>query len=148
MALPEVGSDAKDFTLTDKDGKTVSLADYAGKNVLLWYFPRAYGGNCTKQACSFRDHAADFEARNTEVLGITFSPPEELRSWAEETGLASGLLSDSDHSVAMAYGAADGPDQERPTRVSVLIGPDGKVLKTYTVTDAAAHPGEVLKDLG
>lgn len=148
MALPEVGSDARNFTLTDKDGKSVSLADFAGKNVLLWYFPRAYGGNCTKQACSFRDHAQAFKDRNTEVLGITFSPLEELKAWAEETGLTSDLLQDADGSIARAYGAADSPDQERPKRVSILIGPDGKVLKTYTVDDAAGHPAVVLKDLG
>jgi peroxiredoxin Q/BCP len=82
------------------------------------------------------------------VLGINFSSSDELRAWSNETGLTSDLLFDADRSVAMAYGAAESADQEKPIRVSVLIGPDGKVLKTYTVTDAEGHPDEVLADLG
>lgn len=81
------------------------------------------------------------------VLGITFSLPQDLKAWSGETGLATDLLYDADRSVAMAYGAAESADQERPTRISVLIGPDGKVLKTYTVSDAEGHASEVLLDL-
>lgn len=71
-----------------------------------------------------------------------------MRAWREEVGLAADLLSDADRSVAMAYGAADSPDQERPRRVSVLIGPDGRIARVYEVADAEAHPAEVLADLG
>ncbi len=81
------------------------------------------------------------------MLGITFSSPEELKAWAHETGVTTDLLYDADRSVAMAYGAAESVDQERPTRISVLIGPDGKVLKTYAVSDAEGHPSEALMDL-
>ena len=89
-----------------------------------------------------------FKDKNTEVVGITFSPLEELKSWAKETGLTTDLLQDSNGATAMAYGAADSAEQERPKRVSVLIGPDGTVLKTYEVSDAEGHPDVVLADLG
>lgn len=82
------------------------------------------------------------------LLGVTFSPEEDLKSWGEEVGLESDLLCDADRNVAMAYGAADSVDQERPKRMSVLIGPDGKVVKTYAGPDAEGHPAEVLADLG
>lgn len=82
------------------------------------------------------------------MLGITFSPKEDLKSWAEEVGLESDLLCDANRAVAIAYGAADSADQERPRRMSVLVGPDGKVAKTYESPDAAGHPAEVLADLG
>jgi len=82
------------------------------------------------------------------LLGITFSPKDDLKSWAEEVGLESHLLCDMSRTVAMAYGAADSADQERPKRMSVLVGPDGKVMKTYATPDAAEHPAEVLADLG
>lgn len=82
------------------------------------------------------------------MLGITFSPPDDLKTWAGETGLTTDLLCDADRSVALAYGAADSVDQEKPSRISVLIGPDGKVLKTYAKPDPATHPSEVLADLG
>lgn len=82
------------------------------------------------------------------MLGITFSLPEDLEKWIGDTGLTTDLLYDSDRTVAMAYGAAESSDQERPTRLSVLIGSDGKVIKIYTKPDPAAHPTEVLIDLG
>jgi peroxiredoxin Q/BCP len=81
------------------------------------------------------------------LLGITFSPPEDLKAWAEESGLTTDLLFDSNRSVAMAYGAAESFDQERATRLSVLIGPDGKVVKVYAKPDPDTHPAEVLRDL-
>ena len=81
------------------------------------------------------------------MLGITFSPAEELKKWGGEVGLTTQLLCDADRSVAMAYGAAASADQEKATRVSVLIGPDGKVVKTYATPDAEGHPAEALADL-
>ncbi len=81
------------------------------------------------------------------MLGITFSPAEDLKSWRDEVGLTTELLCDADRSVAMAYGAAKSADQEKATRVSVLVGPDGKVVKTYAAPDAEGHPAEALADL-
>jgi peroxiredoxin Q/BCP len=125
----------------------VSLADYAGRKVLIWFFPRAYGKGCTLQAASFRDHMPDFAGTDTVVLGITTSSSDDLRSWSQEIGLTTELLSDADHAVSSAYGAFEDPDQERPKRVSILIGSDGKVAKTYRVEDAPGHPATALKDL-
>lgn len=82
------------------------------------------------------------------MLGITFSTPEELKNWRDEVGLDADLLCDADRSVALAYGAAESADQERPKRVSILVGPDGRVVRTYTVSEAETHPGEALADLG
>jgi len=82
------------------------------------------------------------------LLGITFSPKDDLKSWAEEVGLDSHLLCDVSRAVAIAYGAADDAGQERPKRMSVLVGPDGKVVRTYATPEAAGHPAEVLSDLG
>jgi peroxiredoxin len=81
------------------------------------------------------------------VLGIAFSPVEELKAWRAEVGLGADLLCDADRQVAIAYGAADTPDQERPRRRSVLIGADGRVLKVYDVADAEGHAAAVLADL-
>jgi peroxiredoxin len=81
------------------------------------------------------------------LLGITFSATEDLKSWREEVGLTTELLCDTDRSVAVAYGAAENKDQERPKRISVLVGPDGKVVKTYATPDGETHPAEALADL-
>ena len=82
------------------------------------------------------------------MLGITFSTPEDLKSWGLEVGLNSELLCDADKAVAMAYGAAENADQERPKRVSVLVGADGKVARVYAAPDPEAHPAEALADMG
>ena len=81
------------------------------------------------------------------LLGITFSAVDDLKAWRREVGLGPDLLCDADRSVAIAYGAADGPEQERPRRRSVLIGAGGTVLKVYDVDDAEGHPAAVLADL-
>jgi peroxiredoxin Q/BCP len=82
------------------------------------------------------------------LLGITFSSPADLKKWRDETGLTTELLCDSDRAVAMAYGAAEDADQERPTRMSVLIGPDGTVVQIYAKPDPESHPADVLADVG
>jgi peroxiredoxin len=81
------------------------------------------------------------------VLGITFSPTADLKKWAEEVGLEQQLLCDADRSVALAYGAAESADQERATRISVLIGPDGKIAKTYEDFNAETHASDALPNV-
>ncbi len=81
------------------------------------------------------------------MVGITFNPPEDLKQWADEHGYTATLLYDADRAVAMSYGAADSPDQEKATRVSILVGPDGNISKTYEVEDAPGHADAVLADV-
>ena len=80
-------------------------------------------------------------------MGITFSPTEDLKKWREEVGLPSELLCDTDKSVAIAYGAAENADQEKPSRIGIVIGPDGKVANAYPVDDAERHASTALSDL-
>ena len=81
------------------------------------------------------------------LLGVTFSAVEDLKRWREEVGLQCDLLSDADRAVGLAYGAADGADQEKARRLSVLVGPDGNVVKVYSTPDVEVHAREVLDDL-
>ena len=81
------------------------------------------------------------------MLGITFSALDALAQWRDEVGAFGELLSDAERAVAMAYGAAEDTQQEKASRISVLIGPQGRVVKTYQPADAAAHADEVLADL-
>jgi thioredoxin-dependent peroxiredoxin len=148
MALPEVGSTPPAFTLPSQNGNDVSLADYAGKNVLIWFFPRAFGGGWTKQIDGFRDRIQNFADKNTELVGITFNSPGDLKKWGADESYPGVLLSDGDRSVAMSYGAAESADQEKATRISILVGADGKVVRTYDSPVADEHPGEALSDLG
>ena len=82
------------------------------------------------------------------LLGVTFSAIDDLRNWREEVGLPCDLLSDSDRAVGLAWGAAESADQEKAKRISVLVGPDGNVVKVFPAPDVETHALEVLDDLG
>ena len=82
------------------------------------------------------------------MLGVTFSAVDDLRNWREEVGLPCDLLSDSDRAVGLAWGAAESADQEKAKRISVLVGPDGNVVKVFPALDVETHALEVLNDLG
>ena len=147
MTLPKIGSMAPAFTLPNQDGKDVSLSDYTGKHVVLWFYPRAYGNNWTKQARGFRARAQDFISKDTVVLGITFGSKEELKKWKKELDLKSDLLCDADKSVSLAYGAAETNEKERPSRIGIVIGPNGKVIYSYDVDDAEGHAARALAEV-
>ena len=147
MANLKIGELAPDFELPNQNGDLIKLSDYAGQNVLVWFFPRAYGGGWTNEAKGFRDRTQGLSEQNTTPIGITFSLPEELKRWSEDNALTGDLLSDQSRSVAISYGAVETRDQERPKRMSYLLGPDMKILKIYETPEAAIHPAEVLKDL-
>jgi peroxiredoxin Q/BCP len=101
----ETGSVAPEFTLTADDGAQVRLADFRGKKVVLYFYPKADTPGCTKQACAVRDIYPDVEGEDVEVIGISPDPPDALVKFREKYGLPFILLSDPDHAVAEAYGA-------------------------------------------
>jgi peroxiredoxin Q/BCP len=147
------GTQAPDFTLPDAQGKSHSLSAYRGQNVIVYFYPKDDTPGCTKEACSFRDTSDDFGKANAVVLGISPDGEEEHQAFTEKYGLPFSLLSDPDKTVMTAYGAWGekvlyGKKSIGVIRSTVLIGPDGKVLKHWKkVADAEAHPAQVLKVL-
>ena len=101
----EVGDKAPGFTLASDDGAEVSLSDYLGRKVVLYFYPRANTPGCTKQACAIRDAYAEIEAEEAVVVGISPDLPPALVKFREKYDLQFPLLSDPDHQVAEAYGA-------------------------------------------
>jgi len=101
----ETGAMAPGFTLTADDGKEVSLSDFRGRKVVLYFYPKAGTAGCTRQACAIRDAYPDIEAEDAVVIGISPDPPEALARFREKHSLPFILLSDPDHKVAEAYGA-------------------------------------------
>lgn len=105
VALLEAGSPAPNFTLPDKDGNQVSLADYRGQKVILYFYPAASTPGCTTQACDLRDNMASLEAEGYVVLGVSKDKLSALQKFAQNENLSFPLLSDEDLSVHHAYGA-------------------------------------------
>jgi peroxiredoxin Q/BCP len=150
--MADQGDSAPDFELPDQDGNKHKLADYAGKNVVLYFYPKADTPGCTAQACGVRDRAAEYAAANAVVLGVSPDSPKKLRAFADKYGLAFTLLGDEDHSVAESYGvwvekSMYGKKYMGNERTTFVIGPDGKVATVFHKVKPAEHDELVLGSL-
>jgi peroxiredoxin Q/BCP len=143
----QVGEPAPEFTLTTHQGKSVSLGDFRGHKVLIWFFPEAGSPGCTTEARSFRDHQSFFDENNVKLLGASFNTAEENAGFAAKNGLDFLLLCDTDHALALAYGACADSKARYPDRISVLIDELGSVARVYESVDPRDHAARVLADL-
>ena len=143
----KVGEPAPDFTLAASSGGSVSLTSFRGAKVLLWFYVEAGTPGCTLQGRGFRDHQSYFDESNIKVVGVSFDTPKDNAAFAGKHQFGFPLLSDSDHAVALAYGACSGPDARYPDRVSFLIDEHGIIEKVYDQVDPRDHPARVLADL-
>jgi thioredoxin-dependent peroxiredoxin len=148
-----VGDTAPDFTLTDQDGASVSLHDFAGKNVIVYFYPAAMTPGCTKEACDFRDNLNSLGSAGYQVLGISKDAPAKLKQFQEQERLNFPLLSDEDLVVHKAYGAYGEKSLYGKTVTGVLrstfvVDPDGAIrLPLYNVK-ATGHVASLRKKLG
>jgi peroxiredoxin Q/BCP len=145
----ETGQTAPDFTLSDQDGRPVTLSELSGRNVVLYFYPKADTPGCTKQACSVRDHSADYEAADALVLGVSPDPVADLRAFADKYGLAFTLLSDEGGEVAKQYGAWIEKNRAGRTywgnaRSSVVVDPEGTVAAVFPNVKPDEHDDLVL----
>jgi len=153
MSELKVGSKAPAFKTVDQHGKEVSLKDFAGKNVILYFYPKDDTPGCTKEACSFRDHFVEFKKRGAVVLGVS---PDSAASHAEFIGkfsLPFTLLADEDHAIAEAYGVWGEKSMYGKTYMGILrttfvIGLDGKISAVFPKVKPDEHALEVLEALG
>ena len=145
----DAGGPAPDFTLDDQDGTPVTLSDLRGRWTLVYFYPKADTPGCTAQACSARDHSADYEAANAVVLGVSPDSVEDLRKFADKYGLAFTLLSDPGGQVAQQYGVwvektNFGKTYFGNQRSSVLVDPEGSVARVFPNVKPAEHDELVL----
>ncbi len=144
---------APDFSLQDQDGTTRTLKDYAGKWVVLYFYPKDDTPGCTTEACSFRDERdaiADFG--NATVIGVSKDSVKRHKKFAEKYDLNFTLLSDPSHEMIEAYGAWQeksmfGRKYIGIQRATVIINPDGKIVKEYPSVDPKDHAVEIINDL-
>lgn len=139
------GDVAPPFRALDQDGNPVSLSDFAGKRVVLWFYPKADTPGCTKQLCGYRDQFEPYEKKGVVVLGVSFDEPAANKAFAQKFGYRRKLLSDADHKIALAYGAAEKSDDAYARRYSFVIGPDGKIEQAIDTKDAGGQAAELLQ---
>lgn len=147
------GDLAPEFALFDADGKTVSLASYDGKRVVVYFYPAAMTPGCTTQACDFRDNLARLSAAGLDVIGISPDPPAKLAEFRDHDRLTFPLLSDPGTEVMRAYGVYGEKQSYGKTTVGVIrstfvIGTDRRIERVYYNVRATGHVDRVLADLG
>jgi peroxiredoxin Q/BCP len=147
------GDTAPGFALADADGKTVSLADFAGSKVVVYFYPAAATPGCTTQACDFRDSLAALAGSGFKVVGVSPDPVPKLRKFVDDEALTFPLLSDEDHAVAEAYGAWGekknyGRTYEGLIRSTVVVDESGAVLLAQYNVRATGHVAKLRRDLG
>ncbi len=144
---------APDFSLIDQDGIVHSLKDYAGKWVVLYFYPKDNTSGCTTEACNFRDEReAIAEFGSAEIIGVSKDSVASHKRFADKHGINFTLLSDPDHTTIEAYGAWGprtfmGREYHGTFRNTYIISPKGEIVKKYESVDPKKHAAEIIKDL-
>jgi peroxiredoxin Q/BCP len=148
----KISSKAPDFKLPDQSGKIHQLADYQGKWLLLYFYPKDNTPGCTVEACSLRDNWADFGKLNASVLGISADSVVSHQKFADKFSLSFPILADEEKFMIRRYGVLAPKSMFGKTflgirRSSFLIDPQGKIVKIYEKVKPTEHAAQVLKDL-
>jgi peroxiredoxin Q/BCP len=146
------GDQAPDFTVSTSGGGKVSLSDYRGKSVVLYFYPKDDTPGCTKEACAFRDDFSEFQKRGAVVLGVSTDPVKKHDKFVEKYKLPFTLLADEDKKIVNAYGVWGektfmGVHYTGTHRVTFLIDPEGRVKKIWTSVKPSQHAREILAAL-
>ncbi len=152
MGTLAAGDKAPAFTLPDQNGKPVSLKDFKGRPVVVYFYPKDDTPGCTKEACQFNDNLRAFSRSKVAVLGISADGAEKHRAFRSKYGLKFPLLTDAEHSVGAKYGAWGektmyGKKTVGVIRSTFLIGPTGKILRPWYHVKADGHAAKVLEEL-
>ncbi|MDX3077251.1 thioredoxin-dependent thiol peroxidase [Streptomyces sp. NPDC088354] len=147
------GDTAPAFTLPDADGNEVSLADHAGRKVIVYFYPAALTPGCTKQACDFTDNLDVLAGAGYDVIGVSPDKPEKLAKFREKESLKVTLVADPDKSVLTAYGAFGekklyGKVVTGVIRSTVVVDEHGKVEHAWYNVKATGHVAKLIRDLG
>ncbi|GAA1684083.1 peroxiredoxin [Mycolicibacterium murale] len=148
----QVGDTAPDFSLPDADGNTVSLADFRGRKVIVYFYPAASTPGCTKQACDFRDSLGELNGAGLEVVGISPDKPAKLATFRDAEGLTFPLLSDPDKSVLTAWGAFGekkmyGKTVQGVIRSTFVVDENGTIEVAQYNVKATGHVAKLRRDL-
>ncbi|MUL38783.1 peroxiredoxin [Gloeocapsopsis dulcis] len=140
-----VGTNAPTFTAKDTNGNTISLSDFAGKTIVLYFYPKDDTPGCTKQACSFRDAQPDYQNKDIVVLGVSKDDEASHQQFTQKYNLNFPLLADTDGSIINAYDVDGGGYAKR---VTYVIDPQGKIAHIDSAVNTTTHASDVLTALG
>jgi thioredoxin-dependent peroxiredoxin len=147
-STPSVGSTAPGFTLNSQEGTPVSLADYRGKWVVLYFYPKDFTSGCTIEAHNFQRDEAQYKQKNVVIIGVSVDNSDSHKQFCAKEGLNFKLLADTDHKVSATYDSImTYQGTQIAARHTFIINPDGKIVKVYTEVKPNEHSAEVLAAL-
>lgn len=147
-SAPLVGRMAPDFTLMSQEGTPISLKEYRGKWVVLYFYPKDFTSGCTVEAHNFQRDQAQYQQKNSVVLGVSVDSADSHKQFCTKQGLNFKLLADTDHKVSSAYGSLTNLGLVKfASRHTFIINPEGKVAKVFTEVNPNQHSEEVLAAL-
>ncbi|MEJ2012959.1 MAG: thioredoxin-dependent thiol peroxidase [Anaerolineales bacterium] len=152
MTMPKAGEKAPDFKVLNDEGETVRLSDYRGKELVLYFYPRADTPGCTKEACAFRDDYSAYEKAGVTILGVSPDTVVAQAKFKQKYDLPFSLLADEDHAISSAYGVWGlkkfmGREYEGVLRTTFLIDKEGVVRQVFEKVKPAEHSQEILAAL-
>jgi len=143
--MPQAGSAAPDFSLPSQDGTPISLKDYRGKWVVLYFYPKDFTSGCTVEAHNFQRDQVEFAARNAVILGVSLDDPDSHRRFCAKEGLNFKLLADTSHHVSKIYGSLmNFGVAQISARNTFLFDPQGRIARAFANVNPARHSAEVL----
>lgn len=143
----QTGSQAPQFTLKSQEGTPVSLQDFHGKWVVLYFYPKDFTSGCTLEAHNFQRDLAEYEKHNAVIVGVSVDDANSHKEFCVKEGLSFKLLADTDHHVSQEYGTLTHMGFTHAARNTFLIAPDGKIARTFEDVKPAEHSATVLAAL-
>ena len=148
----KIGDKAPDFTIPDAEGNSVSLTDFAGKKVVLWFFPKASTPGWTIEGKGFRDEFQKFEEKNIQIIGCSADPSKKQKKFCEKQGFLYPMLCDQNHEMLKAYGVWGkkkfmGREYMGISRITIIIDKKGIIERIYDKVSVKTHAQDILNDL-
>ena len=152
MTYPEKGQKAPEFTATDQDGNTVSLKDYYGSKVVLYFYPKASTPGCTAESCNLRDNYEDLLAKGVNIIGVSADSTKRQQNFKAKNDLPFPLIPDTEKEIINAYGVWGtkkmyGKTYEGIHRMTFLIDEEGKIMQVFTKVKTKDHTSQILEVL-
>jgi peroxiredoxin Q/BCP len=141
------GTDAPDFSVNDHNGNAISLKNYRGKKVVIWFYPKADTPGCTMEGQGFRDDIKNFEDKNVQIFGVSLDNELDNKAFAEKFSFPYPLLCDVNRKIALSYHAIKNTEEQYAARITYVIGEDGKILESIESVDTKNHSKDLCSRL-
>ena len=137
------GADAPEFSVNDHNGNKINLKDFLGKKIVLWFYPKADTPGCTMEGQGFRDDFKKFQQKDIQIFGVSLDNENDNKAFAEKFSFPYPLLCDVDREVALSYQAVSSKEDQYASRISYVIGEDGKILESIENVDTKNHSNDL-----